>query len=163
MESAKRQDGDWIQGLIRDYQDKLTCGLYEGIYRLEDGHLDALMQGQAHTCVAAFLDLTGLPHPMSVDDFLRAMRTAGPSQIEIQREGDVIHWTELHYGECVCPFIRRGVVRLDAKLCVCGEHWVRQLFQTVAGVAVDVETIETVATGSQNCRFRITLKSDAAA
>ena len=154
-------DADWVQGLMRDYQDKLTCGLYEAIYRLKDGALETLMRDQAHSCVAAFLELTDLPAHMELDAFLEAMRTAGPSQIEIQREGDVIEWRERHQGQCVCPFVRRGVVRLDAKLCVCGAHWVKHLFETVTGTAVEVETIETVATGAPDCRFRITLRGTA--
>jgi hypothetical protein len=149
---------DWLQELIRDFQDTLTCGLYEAIYRLEQPGVETLMQAQARTCVGAFLQLGTLPNVMPLDAFLQAMRTAGPSKIDIQQEGDVIHWTEQHNGECVCPFVRRGVVRLDPKLCICGAHWVKCLFETVAQTRVDVETVETVATGAQNCCFRITVK-----
>ncbi len=155
-------DADWVRILIRDYQDKITCGLYEAIYRLEDGAAEALMEGQARSCVAAFVQLTGLPAHMEVDAFLEAMRTAGPSQIDIQRDGDVIHWRELHQGQCVCPFVRRGVVRLDPKLCICGAHWVKHLLESITNVPVEVETMETVASGAQDCRFRITLKAGAA-
>jgi predicted hydrocarbon binding protein len=34
---------------------------------------------------------------------------------------------------------------------------VKQLFETVANTRVEVETVETVATGSENCCFRITV------
>jgi hypothetical protein len=149
-----------VQQLMQAYQDKLTGGLYESIYRLDAASLDALMQGQARTCATAFIDLTGLSTPMDLDTFLDEIRTAGPSQLETQREGDVIHWTELHRGECVCPLVRRRVIRLDQKLCVCGAHWVKELFQRVANTRVDVEAIETVATGADNCRFLITIKRD---
>jgi len=159
MDSSPTEAADWVQGLIRDYQDKLTCGLYEAIYRLEDGAMDALMQGQARTCVGAFVQLTGLPAHMEIGAFLEAMRTAGPSQIDIQRDGDVIHWTERHQGQCVCPFIKRGVVRLDPKLCICGAHWVKYLFESITKAPVEVEIVETVATGAQDCRFQITLKA----
>ncbi len=98
---------------------------------------------------------------MDLDSFLDAMRTAGPSQVEIRREGDVIHWTELHGGQCVCPFVRRRVIRLDPKLCICGAYWVKHLFETVANTPVEVETVETAATGAENCRFRITIKRGA--
>ncbi|HEX7406111.1 MAG TPA: hypothetical protein VF515_00535, partial [Candidatus Binatia bacterium] len=108
---------DWIQNLIRDFQDTLTCGLYEAIYKLDDPSAERLMQAQARTCVGAFLKLSDLRIPMELDEFLHAMRTAGPSQVDIQRQGDVIDWIEQHHGECVCPFVRRKVVRLDPKLC----------------------------------------------
>jgi len=154
----KPEQADWLQNLIRDYQDKLTCGLWEAVYSLDQPSLDTLMQAQARTCVGAFLELGTLQTPLPLDDFLRAVRTAGPSQIEIQRHGDVIEWTEVHHGECLCPYVKRGVVRLDPKLCICGAHWVKYLLEVVTGTEVDIETVETVATGAQNCRFRITVK-----
>jgi hypothetical protein len=38
---------------------------------------------------------------------------------------------------------------------------VKVLFDTVAQTEVDIETVETVATGAQNCHFRITVKGPA--
>ena len=155
--SSPQPAEDWIQALVRNFQDKLTGGLYEAIYMLDDRSQDRLMECQAHTCVAAFVNLTGLPVPMDLASFLKAMSTTGPSQVKIEREGNIIHWTELHSGQCVCPFVRRQVIRLDPTLCVCGAYWVQHLFETVANTRVEVETVETVATGSENCRFRITV------
>jgi hypothetical protein len=157
MEGSQGQDAEWVQKLIRDFQDKLTCGLYETIYDLGAPTRDTLMEGQARACVSAFLEMADMPAGMEMDSFLSAMRTGGPSQVEIEREGDVIDWTELHGGQCVCPFVRREVIRLDRTLCLCGAYWVKYLFETVAKTAVEVETIETVATGAENCRFRITV------
>jgi hypothetical protein len=161
MESSADQPEDWVQALMRDYQDKLVSGLYETIYGVEASCLDALMEGQARSCVTAFVELTDLATPMDLDSFLDAIRTAGPSQVDIRREGAVIHWTERHRGECVCPFVRRQVIRLDPKLCICGAYWVKHLFRTVANTEVKVETVETAATGAENCCFRITLKDRA--
>ncbi len=157
----KDQQGDpatWVQELVRDYQDKLTCGLYDAIYQLDERSVERLMQAQARTCVGAFLEFADLSPSMALDDFLQAVRTAGPSPIDIRRDGDVIEWVERHEGECVCPFVRRKVVRLDPKLCICGAHWVQQLFAAVAQTPVEVETVATAATGSQNCHFRIHIK-----
>ena len=150
-----------MQDLIRDYQDKLTCGLYEAIYRLDQRSVDTLMQSQARSCVAAFVELGGMQVPMQLDAFLEAMRLAGPSKIDIRREGNVIHWTEEHHGECPCPFVRREVIRLHPTLCICATHWMRHLFETVAKTQVEVKTVETVATGADNCRFRISVKGPA--
>ena len=85
--NQSEQVTDWVEVLLRDYQDKLTHGPYEAIYRLGDASVDALMEGQARTCVRAFAVLAGLPAPMDLDAFLQTMRTAGPSRIEIRREG----------------------------------------------------------------------------
>ncbi len=158
---AHGQAAEWVENLTRDFQDKLTCGLYETLYSLDDSSVNTLMEGQARSCVTAFTGLTGLSGPMDLDSFLEAMRTTGPSQVNIEREGDVIHWTELHRGQCICPFVTRRVIRLDAKLCICGANWVKQLFEEVANTLVEVETLETVATGAENCCFRITVKGEA--
>jgi hypothetical protein len=158
MSPADVPQADWVQQLIRDFQDKLTCGLYDAIYSLDQPNVDTLMRAQARTCVAAFLDLGTLRLPMPLDEFLQAMHIAGPSQIEITRDGDVIHWVEQHRGECACPYVKRGVIRLDPKLCICGGHWAKYLFEAVTQTDVDVEMLDTVATGAQNCAFRITVK-----
>jgi hypothetical protein len=158
MDKHKPPAEDWVQELTRDFQDKLTCGLYDAIYQLDQGSVETLMRAQAHSCVGAFLELGTLRTPMSLDAFLDAMRIAGPSQIDIEREGNVIHWSEQHDGQCVCPFVRRGVVRLDPKLCLCGAHWVKELFRTVTHTEVDVEILETAATGARNCSFLITVQ-----
>lgn len=155
MDGSHGEPPEWVHQLIRDFQDTLTCGLYEAIYQLDDGAVEALMDAQARICVGAFLKISNLRVPMALDDFLQAMRIAGPSLIEIRRDGDLIEWVEQHQGECVCPFVRRKVVRLDPKLCICGAHWVQHLFETVAQTRVAVETLETAATGAQNCHFRI--------
>jgi len=161
MDKHKPPADDWVQELMRDFQDKLTCGLYDAIYKLEQGSVENLMRAQAHSCVGAFLELGTLRAPLSLDAFLDAMRIAGPSQVSIEREGNVIHWSEQHEGQCVCPFVRRGVVRLDPKLCVCGAHWVKELFRAVTGTEVDVEILDTAAGGAKNCSFLITVRGPA--
>jgi hypothetical protein len=162
MSAADVPAADWAQELIREFQDKLTCGLYDAIYRLDDRAVQPLLHAQARACVGAFLQLGTLPTQMPLDEFLQAMRTAGPSQIEIEREGNVIHWTERHQGHCVCPLVTRNVIRLDPKLCICGAEWVRHLFETVTSTQVDVRTLATAATGTQNCCFLITVKGPVA-
>src|SRR5512140_2248678 len=143
MDDKQGEPAEWVQELMRDFQDSLTCGLYEAVYALDDGSVERLMHAQARTCVGAFLKLSDLRVPMSLDEFLHAMRIGGPSKIDIQRDGDTIEWVEQHQGQCVCPFVRRNVIRLDPKLCICGAHWVQHLFETVAKTRVAVETVET--------------------
>ncbi|MCH7510770.1 MAG: hypothetical protein IIB19_00225 [Chloroflexi bacterium] len=160
MDKPPGEAGEWVETLTRDFQDRLTGGLFETIYKMDDAAVDTLMEGEAQTCVSAFVDLTGLSVPMSLDSFLEKMQTSGPSKVRLERDGDVILWTELHQGKCVCPLVTRDVISLNPKLCICGAYWVKHLFKTVANTEVDVETIETVAHGAENCRFRITVKRD---
>jgi len=158
MDNQQAKIDDSVDEELRVYQDKLTCGLYEAIYNLDDASLDGIMQCQAQTCVAAFLDLAGLPTPMDLDSFRKAMRTAQPLGAEIKQEGDVIYWTGNQRSQCVCPFVQREVIRPDPKLCICSAYWVKYLFDKISHTPVRVETIETVAMGGETCRFKITLK-----
>jgi hypothetical protein len=70
MEGSQGQDAEWVQKLIRDFQDKLTCGLYETIYDLGAPTRDTLMEGQARACVSAFLEMADMPAGMEMDSFL---------------------------------------------------------------------------------------------
>ena len=152
------QAAETAHELMREYQDKLTRSLYEAIYRLDDTALDALMEAQSRSCLGVFFGLTAPPSPMDLDSFLDAMSTAGTSQVDIQRDGNLIYWTERHQGRCICPLVRLEVVSLDAKLCTCAVHFVERLFRTLAKTPVSVEMIETVATGAENCCFRVTIE-----
>lgn len=148
---------DWVMNLIRDFQDKITQGLYEGVYDLEGRPLERLMERQAHACGAAYLELCGLPEGMGLEEFLSRIRYTGPSQIDIHRADDTIDWVERHPDGCVCPLVKRNVIRLERKLCLCGAAWVRYLFEKVANTCVDVEIVDTIASGAQNCHFRVRL------
>lgn len=149
---------DWIEELMRSYRDRLVGGLFEGIYGLEGGALRRVMDAQAHTCVYAFLALADIPAELDFDAFLERMRTSGPSPVRVERtRPDELVWTELHRGECVCPHVRQGVIRLDPRLCLCGETWVRLLVERHARRRADVTLVESVATGAENCVYRIRL------
>jgi len=150
--------GTWVEDLMRQFRDGLVRGLYDGLYQLEGEPLRTVMDAQARVCVHAFIALADLSADLSFDDFLERMRIAGPSRVRVERTGDdELLWTELHAGECVCPHVRQGAISLDPKLCLCGETWVRLLVERHAHRRAAVELVESVATGAQNCVYRITL------
>ncbi len=156
MEEEGSTGATWVQDLIRDYQDKLTCGLYDAIYKLDRRSLRSLMRAQAHACGAAFTDLTDLRGPLPLDQFIERMRMSG--LVEIHCEGNVILWDEQHNGKCMCPFVRRRVIRLDRRLCICGAQWVKYLFENVANTPVDVDMVSSAATGARNCSFVVRIR-----
>ncbi len=150
--------GDWVTELMRSFQDRITGGLLHGVYQLEGEPLERVLGAQARACVDAFVELADIPADLDYDGLLRRMKTDGPSKIEITVLGpDEYLWTELHQGECVCPYVRRGVAPLDPKLCRCGETWVRMLVERHARRPAAVEVVESVATGSQSCVYRVRL------
>ncbi|NIN94924.1 MAG: hypothetical protein GTN71_06535, partial [Anaerolineae bacterium] len=129
MGSKQAQADDELEEMLLAFQDKLICGVYEAIYDLDEASLDTIMLCQAQACMATFLDFTGLTSPMPLDSLQDAMRNARPFGADIRQEGNVIYWTGNERGHCVCPLVRRGVIRLDPKLCICGACWVKHLFE----------------------------------
>ena len=149
---------DWVEQLMRSFRDKLVGGLYEGVYQLEGEPLRRVMDAQAEACVQAFVSLAEIPADLDFDGFLERMKISGPSKVELERVSDnELLWRELHRGECVCPHVRQHVIPLDPKLCICGATWVRLLVERHARRAAAVTLVESVATGAQNCVYRVTL------
>ncbi|MBI5287899.1 MAG: hypothetical protein HY873_02875 [Chloroflexi bacterium] len=149
---------NWVEDLMRSFRDKLVGGLYAGIYGLEPEPLQRVMDAQAEVCVSAFLALSDIPAELTLEEFLDRMKIAGPSRVVIERTGeDEFLWRELHAGECVCPFVRQEVIPLDPKLCLCGATWVRLLIERHAHRRADVELQCSVATGSDDCVYRVVL------
>ena len=150
--------GDWVEQLMRSFRDKLVGGMYEGIYQLEGAPLRRVMDAQAKACVQAFVSLTEIPAELDFDGFLDRMKISGPSKVELERiSDDELLWRELHRGECVCPHVRQQVIPLDPKLCICGATWVRLLVERHARRVATVTLVESVATGAENCVYRVTL------
>jgi hypothetical protein len=150
-------EDDWIQQAIRDFQDKITRGTYDGIYALPDDARDRVMEAQARSCVHACIELFAIPADLDLEGFLEHMKLGGSGKVDIQRDGDVIVFDEHRGGECMCPLVKRAVIRLEPALCGCGVHWIRMLFERHTDRPVSVELIDSVAQGSRNCRYRITL------
>jgi len=148
---------DWVQQAIRDFQDKITCGTYEGIYALDSQSRDKVMEAQARSCVQAFVELFAIPAELDLEGFLEHMKLGGSGKVDVERDGDTIVFDEHRDGECMCPLVKRGVIRLDPALCVCGVHWIRMLVQRHTERPVSVELLDSVARGSRNCTYRITL------
>jgi hypothetical protein len=149
---------DWVEQLQRAFRDKLVGGLYEGVYALEGEPLQRVMDAQAEACAQAFVSLAEIPADLDFEGFLERMKISGPSKVELERvSDDELLWRELHRGECVCPHVRQHVIPLDAKLCICGATWVRLLVERHARRAATVTLVESVATGAQNCVYRVML------
>ena len=148
---------DWIEKLLRSYQDEITKGAYDAIYALDDEVRDHLMQSQANACVHAFTNLFAIPKELVLDEFLERMKYGGSSKVDMHRTDDTIEWVERHEGECMCPLVKRGAARLAPELCGCAVHWLRMLVQRHTEKTVAVELVESVATGARDCAFRIKL------
>jgi predicted hydrocarbon binding protein len=141
--------------MVRDFQDRITTGTWQGVCSIDAGARDKVLECQAASCVRAFAELYAIPHDLELADFLEKMRMGGSSRVVIERDGDDILWSEQHEGRCVCPLVTRNVIPLGTELCGCAAHWVRMLFERHARTRVAVELVESTAQGAENCVFRV--------
>lgn len=65
---------------------------------------------------------------------------------------------EMGYPECVCPEVLSGAVQ-DPAHCECSRHSIAYILENLLpGRKITVETMETVLTGADRCRFRVTVE-----
>lgn len=150
---------EFVEDLLRSHQDEIVRGMMRAFYELPDASSDALISEMAAACRRRFLRMVDFPADTDVDGLIERMQRAGPGRIEITRSGDEIIWREYREGQCMCPLIRRHVAELQPKLCACSREWTRSLVETFHGGPVEAEIVESVATGSSDCVFRLTLGS----
>jgi hypothetical protein len=152
-----------VDKLVRDYQDRITQGSFAGIYALDEASQDRVMECQAESCAQAFVELFQISDDLDLEGFLEKMRMGGSSKVEIERDGNIIRWEELHGGRCVCPLVTREVIPLDVALCRCAVHWLRKLFERRVEGPVRVMLLDSVALGGQNCVFQVVVDDDSPA
>ena len=56
-------------------------------------------------------------------------------------------------GECGCPLVRAGLLKLSPTLCSCSRGWVEAVFETVLGRPVEVELGQAIGRGDPVCEF----------
>jgi predicted hydrocarbon binding protein len=71
-----------------------------------------------------------------------------------RREGETVHLT---YTKCYCPLVGDGPPRLPDTWCECSRGWVLEVFSAAAGKPVQVELLESIKRGGQQCRFVVKL------
>jgi len=69
-------------------------------------------------------------------------------------EGGVVRLT---YPKCYCELVADGPARFPDAYCCCSQGWVREMFDTAAGKAVSVQTVQTIKRGADCCKFLIKL------
>jgi hypothetical protein len=90
----------------------------------------------------------------NLDGWLATLRKWHGGEELVQREGDIIH---VLCTECLCTLVKDGPARLPDTYCYCSLGWMKETFGTVVGKPVDVELVESIKRGGQECRFTIRL------
>jgi predicted hydrocarbon binding protein len=71
-----------------------------------------------------------------------------------QKEGDLVH---VVYPRCLCHLVAKGPERLPDTYCLCSRGWLKEMFETVVKHPVEVDLLESVKRGADQCRFTVTL------
>jgi predicted hydrocarbon binding protein len=74
----------------------------------------------------------------------------------VRREGRLVRVT---FGPCACPMVADVTEPLSPTYCHCSVGWLKEMFETVSGKPVTVETHETVKRGGKACRFTVRLEA----
>lgn len=72
----------------------------------------------------------------------------------ITQDGDTIH---VIYKKCFCQLRALVPDELSEVYCNCSRGWLREMFETVVGKAVEVEIESTILRGSDKCQFTLKL------
>jgi predicted hydrocarbon binding protein len=69
-----------------------------------------------------------------------------------RRDGDVVH---VVYPKCLCHLVAKGPPVLPDTYCLCSRGWLKEMFEAVVGSPVDVELLDTVKRGADQCSFMV--------
>lgn len=155
---AANESREFMEELLRSHCEEIVGGLYRAFLKMDPATLEPVLAEQAAACCARFLRLVDLPPDLDLDGFLARMERVGPGRIRIERNGPEILWREEHEGQCACPLVRREIVPLNDRLCLCAAFWLKGLIETFYRRPVTVELVETIASGASGCTFRIRLQ-----
>ena len=71
-----------------------------------------------------------------------------------RRDGDVVH---VVYPRCLCHLVANGPERLPDAYCLCSRGWLKEMFETVLGELVEVDLLDSVKRGADQCGFTVRL------
>ncbi len=148
----------WIKSLM-DHMDAY----------LDDETRKTLMQACGRSCyIGAFgVAPSEKPTPEEVERFIKNFESQGYT---VEREAGkttvVYSWGRSHQnpwglimsdGYCMCPLVEKGPDGLSPTFCLCSTGYVKEIFARSTGKKVNVELIDSLKQGGQDCIFRINI------
>lgn len=77
------------------------------------------------------------------------------------RQGNHLHAIHFEYpckGQCLCPMVQSGLMRLDAPLCDCTRGWAKTCFETLLNRPVEVTIEKSLGRGDKTCSILVNPK-----
>lgn len=72
----------------------------------------------------------------------------------VQKDGDAVH---VVYQRCFCPLMGDEAIEVPGTYCLCSRGWLKEMFETVVARPVEVELVESIKRGADQCRFTVRL------
>ena len=89
-----------------------------------------------------------------LDDFLLRLNENHIGGGELCLDGNTILGS---YSTCYCGSISKSKEKIPQTYCYCSTGWFKRLFEEVLEKPVQVEILQTIASGSDKCLFRISM------
>lgn len=96
----------------------------------------------------------------NVDEFLEAEQQNPTKGTRLVRKGDVLYqfYTPRSLGvRCYCSLVNATEEKISLTYCHCSKGFVKKLWEEVLERSVEVELIQSVVSGAQECKFAVHL------
>jgi predicted hydrocarbon binding protein len=96
----------------------------------------------------------------NVDEFLEAEQRNPTKGTRLVREGDVLYQFYMPQSlgvRCFCSLVNATEEKISLTYCHCSKGFVKKLWESVLKRPVEVELIQSVMSGSEECKFAIHL------
>jgi len=148
VEASERLRRAWIRGVVA------------GLDEVDEETARKVLKRCGEACARSWLDSYSYdPASHGLDSWIKLVNELDPGVRNVKRENDTVLY-ELKHGRCVCPLVSENLVDLTPKLCsACTTNFYGYIFKKAAKRPVSAELVESLATGSDKCVFRIRLQS----
>lgn len=122
-----------------------------------DAHLDEdlkrrVLESCGRACARSGPVHAAKQHQGDLDGWLDTLRKWHGGEEHVRSDGNVVRVT---CGECVCPAVKDMPEAPSGTFCGCSLGWMKETFGTVVGHPVEVELVESVVRGGEQCQFLV--------
>ena len=133
-----------------------------------------ILQGCGRAC---FVDAFGVAddRPVSVERAQAYLGQLAKIGMDVQRDGNTVtvlckwgtkqnpYGLSMREGYCMCPIAESGLPGLSTTFCECSGGYVKESLERGTGMTVvNIEVLESLLRGGEDCRFEVVLKARAA-
>lgn len=148
----------WKVEACEDLKHAWIRGVIAGLNEVDEETARKVLKQCGEACSKIWIDSYGYnPVSYDLDSWIKLLNELEPGVRNVKRDGDRVLY-KLKPGKCACPLVSENVVELTPKLCsACASNFY-EYFKKAAKRPVRVEFVESLATGSDKCVFRIWLQ-----